>query len=312
MAPSLSCLSLRFFEGGHCDPHLKFISGALAYIYLWLSDCEDRGEGCMLHAVGVLAIYDLFPIHPVYVCVRTSVAGPLFMMCTVQWVFWRIYDLFPICLVYIYIKTQWLGGEEGGGGVASVIFSKLTLFMCVCVKTTVAGPLFVVCVCGGGGGGGGGGEKGGWLLWSFPNSPCLCVCVKTTVAGLHFMVGGGGGGEGGGGGVASVILSKFTLFMCVSRQQRLVPSSLCAPSSGCQSNPRCHSTTCQKRMDSWRPWPVQQTWTSWLRSKCCFDFRRRSQCRCNWTTVNLLAVSGLWHKLASCPVDLHHFSRGIA
>ena len=34
VAPSLSCLSLRFFDGGHCDPHLKFISGALAYIYL--------------------------------------------------------------------------------------------------------------------------------------------------------------------------------------------------------------------------------------------------------------------------------------
>ena len=59
----------------------------------------------MLHAVGVLAIYDLFPVHPVYACVKTSVVGPLFMMCTVQWVFWHIYDLFPICLVYVYVKT---------------------------------------------------------------------------------------------------------------------------------------------------------------------------------------------------------------
>ena len=29
VTPSLGCLTLRFLTGGHFDPHLKFLSGAL-------------------------------------------------------------------------------------------------------------------------------------------------------------------------------------------------------------------------------------------------------------------------------------------
>ena len=31
-----------------------------------------------------VGFYDLFQIHPVYVCVKTTVVGPLFVVCTIQ------------------------------------------------------------------------------------------------------------------------------------------------------------------------------------------------------------------------------------
>ena len=35
VTPSLGCLTLRFLTGGHCDPHLNFLSGALDQSWLW-------------------------------------------------------------------------------------------------------------------------------------------------------------------------------------------------------------------------------------------------------------------------------------
>ena len=71
-------------------------------------------------------------------------------------------------------------GGEGEGGLASVIFSKFTLFMCVCQDNSGWPPLR---------GGGLGVEKGGGggfcdLIHIHP----VYVCVKTTVAGPFFIV----------------------------------------------------------------------------------------------------------------------------
>ena len=390
VTPSLGCLTLRFFDGSHCDPHLKFILGVLVYLFvtqwLWkqrwrlhvacsgcfgniwsfpsspcLCVCKDISGWPPLHdvycPVGVLAYIWSFPNLPCLCVCKNIVAGPLFVVCVWEggkgvgfcdlfqihpvyvcvsrqqwlapsswcvcgrgqgwrrggWLLWSFSN--SPCLCVCVSRQQWLGpslwcvcgGGGENGGLDSVIFSKFTLFSVCVSRQQWLGPS-LWCVWGGGGG-----ENGGLDSVIFSKFTLfMCVCQDNSgwppLRGV--CVGGGGGGREKGV-LASVIFFKFTLFMCVSRQQWLVPSSWCAPSSRCQSNPQLHSTTCQQRMDSWRPWPVQQTWTSWLRSKCCFDFRRRSQCRCNWTTVNLLAVSGLWHKLASCPVDLHRFSRGI-
>ena len=34
VTPSLGCLTLRFFDRSHCDPHLKFILGVLVYLFV--------------------------------------------------------------------------------------------------------------------------------------------------------------------------------------------------------------------------------------------------------------------------------------